>query len=263
MPMTKPLEVKQPYFCIMSNIGKIVGVAGGYFIARWEGVFAGLILGSIVDEFLSKPGEPKSGIHFKVHTGPVVDFNYSLLALSAAVMQSDGKTTRSELDFVRTFFIRQFGEEKTRQNLLILRDMLKQPISLDNVCFPLKQHMAYNGRIQLLHYLFGIAHADGNFTPVEEHTLNRIAQLLGVSMVDYRSVAAMFVPASNDAAYDILGVSPNATNDEIKKAFRAMALKYHPDKVGHLGEDVRKAAEEKFKKLLAAYEDIKKMRGML
>lgn len=245
----------------MSNIGKVVGVVGGYFIARWEGVFLGLILGSVVDEYLTKPGERRSGIHFSINTGQSIDFNYALLALSAAVMQSDGKTTRSELDYVRNFFLRQFGEEKTRQNLLILRDLLKQPVSLENICFPLRQNMQYNGRIQLLHYLFGIAHADGNFTRVEEQTLSHIAQLLGIGITDFRSVAAMFVPASNDAAYEILGVSPNATVDEIKKAYRAMAVKYHPDKVSHLGEDVRKAAEEKFKKLQAAYEDIKKMRG--
>ena len=256
-----PCEIKQTYFCTMSNIGKVAGAVGGFFLARWEGVFAGLILGSIIDEYLTKPEERKSGIHFSVNTGPVIDFNYTLLSLTAAVMQSDGKTTKSELDYVRNFFLRQFGEEKTRQNLLILRDLLKQPVSLENVCFPLRQNMQYNGRVQLLHYLFGIAHADGSFTPSEERTLSHIAQLIGISITDYRSVAAMFVPVSNDAAYEILGVPANATNDEIKKAYRAMALKYHPDKVGHLGEDVRKAAEEKFKKLQSAYESIKKMRG--
>jgi len=231
-------------------------------LARWEGAFAGLILGSVVDEYLTPADQRRARVQFNVSGGPIVDFNHSLIALSAAVMQSDGKTTRSELDYVRSFFLRQFGEEKTRQNLLMLRDMLKQNISLETICFPLRQNMAYNGRVQLLHYLFGIAHADGSFTPPEERTLNSIAQLLGIAMVDYKSVAAMFTPAKNDAAYDILGVSPHATDDEVKKAYRAMALKYHPDKVGHLGEDVRKAAEEKFKKLQAAYEDIKKMRGL-
>jgi DnaJ like chaperone protein len=254
-------EIKQTYFCSMSSIGKIIGVGGGWLLARWEGAIAGLFLGGIVDQYLTPPNERKTRVHFNVSGGPVGDFNHSLIALSAAVMQSDGKTTKSELDYVRSFFLRQFGEEKTRQNLLMLRDMLKQNISLEAICFPLGQNMAYNGRVQLLHYLFGIAHADGEFSPPEERVLQHIAQLLGIAMVDYKSVAAMFTPAKNDAAYDILGVSPNATDDEVKKAYRAMALKSHPDKVGHLGEDVRKAAEEKFKKLQAAYEDIKKMRG--
>jgi len=244
----------------MSNIGKIIGVAGGWAFARWEGAFAGFILGGFVDQLVSSP-QDRTRVSFNVSTGPANDFNYTLLALSAAVMQSDGKTTRSELDYVRSFFLRQFGEEKTRENLLTLRDLLKKNISVEMICMPLRQNMAYNGRVQLLHYLFGIAHADGAFSGPEELMLNRIAQLLGLGIADYKSVAAMYLPVKNDAAYDVLGVTSIATDEEIKKAYRAMALKFHPDKVGHLGEDYRNAAEEKFKKIQAAYEDIKKMRG--
>jgi DnaJ like chaperone protein len=244
----------------MSNIGKFVGVVGGWAFARWEGAFAGLILGGFVDQLMSSPGD-RSGIRFNVSTGPVNDFNYTLLALSAAVMQSDGKTTRSELDYVRSFFLRQFGEEKTRENLLTLRDLLKKNISVEMICIPLRQSMPYGNKVQLLRYLFGIANADGSFTAPEESIINRIAQLLGVSIADYRSVVGGYSPSNKDAAYETLGITSNATEEEIKKAYRAMALKYHPDKVGHLGEDIRSEAEEKFKKIQAAYEDIKKMRS--
>lgn len=248
----------------MANIGKIIGVVGGWAFARWDGAFAGLILGSMVDEFISGPAAKKDNTYKGYNTysyGPVADFNYSLLALTAAVMKSDGKTTRSELDYVRNFFLRQFGEVKTRENLLILRDMLKNNISLEAICVPIRQNMAYNGKVQLLHYLFGIAHADRVFSSQEESVLNRIAQMLGISMVDFRSVAAMFAPASYDGSYQILGITSSASNEEIKKAYRQMALQSHPDKVSHLGEDVRRAAEEKFKKIQAAYESIKKARG--
>ena len=248
----------------MSNIGKVIGAAGGWLFARWEGAFAGLILGSMLDEFLSGPKQTDNpGFdNYGSYSGvPAGDFNFSLLALSAAVMKSDGQTTRSELDYVKDFFVRQFGVEKTRQDLLMLRDLLKKNISLEAICLPVRQNMNYNGKLQLLHYLFGIANADGRLSQEELTILNRIAQLIGISALDYKSIAAMFGPVSTSVPYEILGVTPDASEEDIKKTFRQMALKFHPDRVSHLGEDVRHAAEEKFKKILAAYEEIKKIRG--
>jgi DnaJ like chaperone protein len=248
----------------MSNIGKVIGAAGGWLLARFEGAFAGFILGGIVDEFISSPNQNNTRTSYSndpFSSAPAGDFNYSLLALSAAVMKSDGQTTRSELDYVKDFFLRQFGVEKTKENLLLLRDLLKKNLSLESICVPVRQNMNYNGKLQLLHYLFGIANADKRLSSEEQTILNRIAILLGISPMDFRSIAAMFAPASNDATYEMLGVKPDASEEDIKKAYRQMALKYHPDRVSHLGEDVRKSAEEKFKKIQSAYDDIKKMRG--
>jgi DnaJ like chaperone protein len=59
-----------------------------------------------------------------------------------------------------------------------------------------------------------------------------------------------------------LEIDSSATDDEVKKAYRKQAMKHHPDKVSHLGEEIRKAAEEKFQKLNEAYERIKSARGI-
>jgi DnaJ like chaperone protein len=75
------------------------------------------------------------------------------------------------------------------------------------------------------------------------------------------SIFAQFRP-SNDSNYRILEIEPSATDEEVKKAYRKMAIKYHPDKVATLGEDVQKAAEEKFKAISQAYEAICKERGI-
>ena len=66
----------------------------------------------------------------------------------------------------------------------------------------------------------------------------------------------------SDSAYAVLEISPDATDEEVKSAYRRMAMKNHPDKVATLGPEVQKAAEEKFRKVQEAYETIKKQRGM-
>ena len=74
---------------------------------------------------------------------------------------------------------------------------------------------------------------------------------------DFESIKAMFYKSS-DTAYKILEIEPNATPTEIKKAYRKMAKKYHPDKVLHLGKEHQKGAEEKFRKVQEAYEHLQK-----
>jgi len=249
-----------------NHSGKIFGAILGYFKARFDGAIVGFIIGSLLDEFLNSANASRRENYARNEnwSNPSGDFHMSLLALSAAVMQSDGTTTRRELDYVKVFFVKQFGVEKTKEDLLILRTMLKRKVPLEKVCLPLRMNMAYQGRLQLLHYLFGVAHADSGLKAEEQMVLNQIATLLGINPVDIRSIGAMFAKGrakNTNVAYDILGVSPNATDDEVKKAYRRMALENHPDKVTHLGEDIRKSAEEKFKKIQEAYDEIKGSRG--
>ncbi len=189
------------------------------------------------------------------------DFNLSLLVLTAAVMKADGAVKRSELDYVKRFFLQNFGSEIAERYILMLREILKQEINLAEVCQQIGHHMDYPARLQLMHYLFGVARADTHVADSELHILNTIGAYLGLNPADFNSIKAMFVKEIN-SAYKILEVEPEASNDEIKKAYREIAFKYHPDKVSHLGEDVHKAAEEKFQKVTAAYDQIKKQRGI-
>lgn len=189
------------------------------------------------------------------------DFNVSLLVLSAAMMKADGTIKKSELNYVKQFLVRNFGFEAAEQYTLMLREILKQEIKLQEVAGQIGRYMDYASKLQLMHYLFGIAASDGEPNIIEINTLNSISGYLGVYPADFASIKAMFVKET-DSAYKILEISPEATDEELKKAYRDMALKHHPDKVSHLGEDVRAAAEEKFKKVTDAYEQIKKQRGI-
>ena len=87
---------------------------------------------------------------------------------------------------------------------------------------------------------------------------------MGLYDSDYESIKSMFVREINasENAYKILGVDPSASDEEVKKAYREMAKKNHPDLVSSLGDEVRQAAEKKFQEINEAYELIKKQRGM-
>lgn len=189
------------------------------------------------------------------------DFGVSLLVLSAAVMKADNQVKRSELDYVKAFFKRQFGQQKAEQYILMLRELLKKDYPVDDVCRQIRYAMDLPSRLQLLHYLFGIAQSDGSINATEAAVLRRVANGLGISQKDYESIQAMFVK-KQDSAYRILEITPEATDEEVKKAYKKMAVKHHPDKVSHLGEDVQRQAKEKFQEINAAYEQIKKERGI-
>jgi DnaJ like chaperone protein len=186
----------------------------------------------------------------------------SLLVLVAAVMKADGSVVKSELDYVKQFFIRQFGQESAKQATLMLKDILKQDIPVRDVCEQIKGNMDYSSRLQLLHLLFNVSLADSTIHRSEIELLEQISTYLGVTSVDFISIKNMFIPET-DSSYKILEIAPSATNDEVKKAYRRMAMKYHPDKVSHLGDDFRKTADEKFKKVNEAYDKIKKERNMV
>ena len=121
--------------------------------------------------------------------------------------------------------------------------------------------MDYSSRLQLLHYLFGIANSDGRISAEELSVINTISDYMGITNSDFQSVKAMFIKET-DSAYKILGVDVNASDEEVKKAYREMAKKNHPDLVSNLGDEVRQAAEKKFQEINAAYETIKKQRGL-
>ena len=175
-------------------------------------------------------------------------------------MKADGQVMKSELDFVKRFIKANFGEAAVPQALKILQELIKKDINLPEVCAQIKLYMDSAQRLQLIHFLVGIAQADGHVSSGEIKTIKNIATYLGISQADCDSILAMYENTLS-SSYKVLEVEETATNEEIKKAYKAMALKHHPDRVESLGPDVRKAAEEKFKAVTIAYETIKKERG--
>ena len=188
-------------------------------------------------------------------------FFVSLLVLSSAVIKADGRVHPSELQTVREFMRRNFGEAAAAQAMQILDRLNGQQVNIYTVGDQIAANMNYSQRLQLFHFLVGIATSDGEFSKSEKDTLEAIAAVIRLTSTDASSVIAMYYREA-DSAYTVLEISPSATDDEVRAAYRRMAMKNHPDKVATLGPEVQKAAAEKFRKIQEAYETIKKQRGM-
>ena len=230
------------------------------------GAMLGFALGSLFDNATvvtqvntsSRGGQP----HAQQRQATAGDVALSLVVLSAAVMKADGKVTQSELGHVRRFFAQQFGPQHSAELLRLLRDVLGRDIPLRDVCEQVRGHLKPAERLQLMHYLIGLAFADGQMDKAERDVLDRIASYLGIGENDMASMNAMFHKASPSVAYEILEVDPKASDDDVKKAYRRAAMKHHPDKVAHLGDEFQRAASEKFKSVQQAWERVRKERGM-
>ncbi len=187
-------------------------------------------------------------------------FFMSLLVLTAAIIRVDRRASYEELAKVKEFFGMNFGPQAAEDSVEIITEIIDKPFDLYDVCDQIKSCMNHSQRLQLFHYLVSLGACDG-LVKEEIDLLEIIANLIGLTKNEADSIFAQFRP-SNDSNYKILEIEPDATDEEVKKAYRKMAVKYHPDKVATLGEDVQKAAEEKFKAINQAYEAICKERGI-
>ncbi len=254
------------------SYSKWIGGGLGWAFGGPIGGLVGFALGALMDGMRGEREErgtgtaqqrPRTGPH-QARTGSTTqgDLALSLVVLTASLMKVDGRASRAELDLARAFFRKHFGEPQAHQLLLVLREVLKQEIDLHGVCDQVRRHMPHAARLQLLHYLIGLAHADGSVSRAEVDLVRRIAGMLNVSDKDLGSLSAMFGRNDMDQAYRILEVDPAASDDEVKKAYRRMAMKHHPDRVGSMGEEVQRAAAERFKKVQDAWERVRTARGL-
>ena len=231
---------------------KWVAAVIGYSFLRFPGAILGFMVGGFF-EFLSK-----NSIQIRTSSYAIKPetFQLNLLALSALIIKADGKIEQKELDFVRSFFIGQYGKERADSIFRTFNTQIKKETQhLDQLTRIFVQQTAYETRLQILHFLFGIANADGNISNIELQKLSQVATGMRLRLPDFESIKAMFVK-NTDNAYKILEVDSNASLDEIKKAYRKMAKKYHPDKLRGQDPAMIKGAEEKFREVQKAYETL-------
>ncbi|MGB5387454.1 MAG: TerB family tellurite resistance protein [Eudoraea sp.] len=234
----------------------------GYFLFRLPGAILGFLIGSFLDNLNSGSGSRTVFSDFTRQQVSPADFELNLLSLCSIVIKADGQVSQRELDYVRQYFLSTYGKDKANAIFKTFNEVIKnREISAQRICTYLNQRTRYEVRLQLLHFLFGIAQADGAISNPEIEKIKEIAAYLRVGRQDFESIKAMFIKSA-DNAYKILEIEKGVSDDEVKKAYRKMAKKYHPDKVITKNEAIKKGAEEKFKEVQRAYEQIQKERGI-
>ena len=236
------------------SFAKWIGASLGWSFGGPIGAILGLALGSLIDKSSVKT-KTYSRTNMRTQSG---DFEVSLLILASLVIKADGKQDQRELDFVRRQFVQMYGKDRANHAFRLFKAINKQSnISLRQVCLQIQQMMDHASRLQLLHFLFGIAQSDGDVASSEVIIIERIANYLRISHRDFESIKAMFYSSITNA-YKILELDKDASPKDIKSAYRRMVKKFHPDKVQHLGKEHQKGAEEKFRKVQEAYEQLQK-----
>lgn len=244
----------------MAGFGKWVGGAIGWALGGPIGGILGYQVGKLFTSGIQMDEEGGRKAYQSQRTTRRGDFAMSLVVLSAAVMNADGKVLKSELEFVKKFLKLNFGDDISDQLLLLLREALKKNVDVRGVAVQIRTNMDHPKRLLLLQYLYGIANADGHVDTRELELIRLIARHLGISLKDIGSIEEPFHSGTLNP-YKVLEITETATDAEVKKAYRKLAIKFHPDKIGDLGEGPRKLAKERFLQVQGAYEQIKKSRG--
>lgn len=248
------------------GLGKWILGGLGFVLGGPIGAVIGIVIGSLFDGAPALPSgqneaqQPRSSARNRPTPG---DLRVCILVLISCVMKADGHVRKAELDAVKRFLLQNYGEQEALNALQVLKSLLAQEIDYMAVAQQIRQNVNYSTRLELLHFLLDLANADGEYAAQEQAVIEQIVDGLGVSHADYRALLGLYGKAKDpNWAYQALGIEPSATDEEVKKAYRRMAMKYHPDKVAGSGEEIEKKATEKFRAINEAYETIKQQRGI-
>ena len=231
----------------------------GYSFFRFPGAILGFIVGGLIDQFFKPTTVWNQNRVQNQNTGL---FQLNLLALAATVIKADGAVKTQELQFVRNFFITNYGPDKANSIFEKFNEEIKkEKQNIPELAQIFTRQAPYETRLQILHFLFGVANADGSISQPELNKVEQIAAAMGIRVNDMESIKAMFIKATGNA-YKILEIESSASNEEVKKAYRTMAKKSHPDKLQSQDSALIKGAQEKFQKVQEAYETIQKERNL-
>lgn len=255
---------------------KWIGGIIGFMTGGPLGALAGYALGSLFDtdeNTTYKRYTDGQQAESYSYAGQRNSFLFSMLVMASYIIKADGRIMHSEMEFVRRFLRTTFGEEAVREGEQILLNLFEQskqmdkqnPFAFKNTIrdcgMQIAANLTYEERLQLLVFLVEISKSDGNVCQEEIEALKEVATDMGLSTAEVESMLNLG-GSSLEEAYKVLEIEPTATNEEVRAAYRRLALKHHPDRVATLGEDIKKAAEEKFQNINNAKERIYKARGM-
>ena len=225
------------------------------FIAAAAGFYYGGLIGAIAAYFLVREliDNRDRGVDI---------FELSLLRLSSLLIKADGKVEEAEILAVRTFFNKTFGQ--ARANRLFKELKNKPPISnnIDQILNDIKTRLEPSKLFLVIQFLFSVAVADRELAITEEEFIFQVGKKLGFSTDRLIEIKAQFIVYSrsstntSDSDLQLLGLKKGATKDDIKAAYRRLAKTYHPDKLSGVDDAIKKIAEERFREIKDAYENL-------
>lgn len=231
-------------------------------------LLAGLFLGHQVDGlhlFSSRaPGAPRTSPASPPQPLNPAQDHYArhLCALFIEVARADGEVVRDEMRVVREYFAERlhYGAEALELVRRYLKEHLARPPSLEDSAAACQDELSQSERLLLLEALYDLALADGQLHRSEQDTLRRVARGLGLTEEDLRSVTARHF-GDGEVHYARLGLSPEASDADVKRAYRQLAATHHPDRVAHLGPGAVEQASRRFQEIREAYDHIRTLRA--
>lgn len=264
--------------------GKVLGAMLGFMLGLWVGApwaiivfaIAGGLLGHIYEQHHAMPEEspevladfPPIQPHLPRYGPPPEEetedpLARDLCAVFVEVAHADGDVRREEVREIRRYFekVLLYGPDALEFVRHQLKTFLTQPPDLDAAVDACQAQLPADERYRLLDSLFELALADGAIQRSEREVLRRVARGLDISEEDEQAIAALHLGAA-DSHYAVLGLTPEASDADVKRAFRRLAAEHHPDKASHAGKGAAEQAARRFQEVRDAYEEIRRLRGL-
>ena len=249
-------------------MGKIFGFLIGAIFGP-IGALIGFLFGSLFDFFKG----PDSSFYSQEPDGL---FENAFPLLAAAITRAAG-VSKPKVIATKNVVIQVFGNQKAQRIMPLYKKYVERGYKqelLQNACDSILFSFDYRSKIYVISLLFTILRAKERFLLDELYMIERISRWIGISGYDFEMISKKFrTPGqfyekeytshvSKSDPYQILGISSSAGDEEIKKQYRQLCKKYHPDLTAHLPEKEREEAEVKMKTIINAYESIKKERKL-
>ena len=238
--------------------GKAIGAGLGFLFGGPFGAILGTITGDFFDKTTLKTISTKRPVS---NYDKSLNFITHLVGILISIAKADGHLSVQEIKVIERAFV-SFGFRG--EDLSFIRDLIRHTSRVDldlrAVCFEYKQYSSYEEKLSLLRIVYLVAFADKELHTNEERMINHIIGYLEINADDAFEIRGEFC-SDNNKHYKILNVTRDASIEDVKKAYRLLSKKYHPDRVSHLGDEFATLASDKFQKINNAYEEVKKEKG--
>ena len=250
----------------MGWMGKLVGGTIGFALGGPLGAIFGAAFGHAFDTSAELDTSDSRQRLSSVEQHQLTFF-VAAFSMLAKLAQSDGRVSQEEIDSIEDFMEKdlQLTADSRHAAVNIFRTALNAPGSFDD--FAHQFYGQFQRQPQLLELMINIllrvAVSDGSMTRGEEELIQSAVRIFNFSPHRYEQLKSQYVKTA-DKAYAVLGCSPNDTDAQVKRCYRQRVQEYHPDKIAAKGlpDEFTRFAQDKFREIQEAWEQIKKDRGI-